>query len=648
MRGESGVSMIGRYRILGLIGRGGMGRVWRAFDTELGREVAVKELRLPDEIDDAERRQWYARAEREARAAARLRHPGIVALHDRVTGEDGRPWLVMELVAGRSLDAVIREDGPLPPERVADLGRQMLDALTTAHAHGIVHRDVKPANVLLDGDRAVLTDFGIAALDGDATITKSGVLIGTPAYMAPEQVRGRPATAASDLWSLGATLYAAVEGRPPFEGPTHGAIFVAIATEEPSPPEKAGPLADVLTALLQKDPESRATADDVRPRLAPARPAAPPAAPPRTEVLPSPGKTLVAGSERSGLGRRGRVAGIAAGVAVVLAVGTAFTVKGFSGGGAKPRVAASHSSLPPLPADGILDTGTAAAWGLAFSPDGKLLASADDGSTLRLWDTTTGAPVATLAHDTGDSEKSRHVVAFSPDGKILAAENAESQIQFWDVATRRVITTLGDPDGESAVSAAFSPDGRSLAVGVFRFGKNVSIDGRVRVWDVASRRLSFTTPMTNGFIDEPAFSPDSRTLAYGAGKSIRLWDVVQRKESGTIEAGRSVDAVAFSPDGGTIAATGPKTQVGTWDLASRTKRRDLAGGTSGRLAFSRDGRFLASSAEEGGSAVQIWDPGTGTKIRDLGGGSSFSVAVSPDAKVVAGGGPDGKIHLWRL
>ncbi|MEV4254331.1 serine/threonine-protein kinase [Spirillospora sp. NPDC049652] len=666
MRGEPGESLAGRYRILGLIGRGGMGRVWRAYDAELGREVAVKELRLPEEIDEAERREWYARAEREARAAARLRHPGIVALHDRVTGDDGRPWLVMELVDGPSLDAVIRADGPLPPARVAAIGRQMLDALTTAHAHGIVHRDVKPANVLLDGDRAILTDFGIAALDGDATLTRSGALLGTPAYMAPEQVRGRPATAASDLWSLGATLYAAVEGRPPFGGPTHGAVFVAIATEPPLPPEKAGPLTELLTSLLQKDPEARPTAEAVRRLLppptaspppeprptvpSPARlPVAPPPVPAHPPVAPPPSvrvpETLVT---PPGLRpQRGRVAAVVAGVAVLLAVGAGFAVRGFASNGARPHASPS-SPTATLPDDGLLDTHSATVWGLAFSPDGRTLASADDESALQLWDTTTGAHLATLAHDTGDPQKSRHVVAFSPDGKLLAAEDVNNVIQFWDVAGRRIVGDLPDPDNAGAISATFSPDGRTLAVGVFKFGKDAAIVSHVRVWDVTSRTLLFSTSESGQFIEEPAFSPDSRTLAYGDGSSIRLWDVAQRKRTGRIDTGRRIDAVAFSPDGGAIAATGPKVRAGIWDIATGKLRRDLSGGVSGRLAYSRDGRYLATSAEDGGSAVQIWDPGTGRALRGLGTFNGFSLALSPDATRVAAGDAAGQIHVWRL
>ncbi|GAA0543312.1 serine/threonine-protein kinase [Actinomadura livida] len=256
--------LAGRYRRLGRIGRGGMGSVWRAHDIDLDRTVAVKELLVPEQVTDQERRDWYARMEREARAAARLRHPGIVTVFDRVTGEDGRPWIVMELVEGRSLGDVLGEQGALPPRRVAMIGLAMLDALSAAHAQGVVHRDVKPANVLLEGDRVLLTDFGIAALEGDATITRSGMVLGTPAFMSPEQVEGKPVTPASDLWSLAATLYAAVEGRRPFDGPSHGAVFIAIATRRPPAPRCGGPLAQAIDGLLRKDPDERLQPAQVR------------------------------------------------------------------------------------------------------------------------------------------------------------------------------------------------------------------------------------------------------------------------------------------------------------------------------------------------------------------------------------------------
>src|SRR5690606_15063343 len=186
-------------------------------------------------------------------------HPGIVTVHD-VVEEDGRPWIVMELVRAWSLEQAIRQNGPLPPVQAAEIGIRVLDALRHAHAHGILHRDVKPGNVLLTQDRVVLTDFGIAALEGEVSITQTGLLMGSPAYIPPERLQGRPITQAADLWSFGATLYAAVEGRPPYEGPDAVAVLGAVLTQEPARPERAGPLLPVIEGLLRKNPADRITA----------------------------------------------------------------------------------------------------------------------------------------------------------------------------------------------------------------------------------------------------------------------------------------------------------------------------------------------------------------------------------------------------
>nr|WP_272921898.1 serine/threonine-protein kinase [Streptomyces sp. SID1034] len=264
---DHGQLLANRYRLGRLLGQGGMGAVWCAHDEQLGRDVAVKELRLPGHLGDAERQNWIARLDREARAAARLKHPGIITVHDRISGSDGRPWIVMELVDGGSLADLIETHGALTPQRAAVVGRQVAAALGAAHRMGITHRDIKPANILLEEERVVLTDFGIAALEGDATLTATGMIMGTPAFMAPEQVRGLPATAASDLWSLGATLYAAVEGRAPFAGTAPSAVLVAVATEPPIPAVRAGVLGPVLDGLLHKDPATRLTMDQLQAQL---------------------------------------------------------------------------------------------------------------------------------------------------------------------------------------------------------------------------------------------------------------------------------------------------------------------------------------------------------------------------------------------
>ncbi|MEU4623965.1 protein kinase [Actinoplanes sp. NPDC023801] len=268
MSGGSARVVGGRYRLDGWLGRGGMGAVWQAHDTLLGRDVAVKEIYLPGDGDGPVDADEHAvrRAMREARAAARLRHPGIVTVHDVVV-QDGRPWIVMELISGPSLAAAIREHGLLTEHRCAAIGLQVLDALRAAHREGVLHRDVKPANILLDADRVVLTDFGIAAVDDATALTTAGQMIGSPAYLAPERVNGRPATAASDLWSLGVTLYTAVTGRPPFHGADTQGTLAAVLHGRPATPAHAGQLWPVLKGLLAKDPAHRLTADRARPLL---------------------------------------------------------------------------------------------------------------------------------------------------------------------------------------------------------------------------------------------------------------------------------------------------------------------------------------------------------------------------------------------
>jgi len=237
-----------------------MGIVWHARDELLGREVAVKEILLPPELPEEERAVLRRRTLREARSAAQLSHPNVVTVYD-VVEEEGRPWIVMELVRSRTLADVVRDDGPLPVRRVVEIGLQMLAALQAAHAVGVLHRDVKPSNVLLaDRDRVVLTDFGIATLEGDASLTQSGALVGSPAYIAPERVKAKKTGPESDLWSLGATLYAAVEGRPPHDRGNALATLTAAVTEPPDPPLRAGPLWPVLEGLLRKNPADRLTA----------------------------------------------------------------------------------------------------------------------------------------------------------------------------------------------------------------------------------------------------------------------------------------------------------------------------------------------------------------------------------------------------
>ncbi|MFE2809109.1 serine/threonine-protein kinase [Streptomyces nigra] len=260
----TGRLIAGRYRLLAKLGHGGMGTVWRAKDETVDREVAVKEPRVPDHLPERERANAFERMRREARAAARLDHPAVVNVHD-VAVVDGRPWIVMELVQGRSLGDALQE-GTLDAREAARIGLEVLGALEAAHAAGILHRDVKPDNVMLGRhDRVVLTDFGIAQIEGETNLTDTGGFVGSPEYIAPERVLGQRPGPASDLWSLGVVLYAATEGVSPFRRSNTPATLQSVLNAVPAAPAAAqGPLAEAINGLLNKDPSRRPNAAQVR------------------------------------------------------------------------------------------------------------------------------------------------------------------------------------------------------------------------------------------------------------------------------------------------------------------------------------------------------------------------------------------------
>ncbi|MDH6217475.1 serine/threonine-protein kinase [Streptomyces pseudovenezuelae] len=318
-----------RYRLLSKLGHGGMGTVWRAKDETVDREVAVKEPRVPDTLPERERANAFERMRREARAAARLDHPAVVNVHD-VAVVDGQPWIVMELVHGRSLGDALQE-GTLDAREAARVGLEVLGALEAAHAAGILHRDVKPDNVLLGRHgRVVLTDFGIAQIEGETNLTDTGGFVGSPEYIAPERVLGQRPGPSSDLWSLGVVLYAATEGVSPFRRSNTPATLQSVLNGTPAPPTSAsGPLASVITGLLHKDPAHRPNAAQVRALLE--ETANPP--------TPVPTQAVQVVAPGGGGGRRTWLAfGAGVVVAAVLAGASAFVVVAdpFGGSGGLP------------------------------------------------------------------------------------------------------------------------------------------------------------------------------------------------------------------------------------------------------------------------------------------------------------------------
>ena len=330
----------GRYRLATVVGRGGMGVVWHARDELLGRDVAVKELAWPAYISAEQQQAACRRAVREARAAARLSHHNVVQIYDILEADDGS-WIVMELLCAQSLRDLVAQGGPLGAAQTAQMGLEILAALRAAHALGIVHRDVKPANILMARDRAVLVDFGIAQVaETSSGATTASMLIGSPAYMAPERARGGPSGPPADLWGLGASLYAAVEGRGPFERDgTALASLTAVVADEPEPATRAGPLlSPVISGLLRKDPGERLDADEAERMLRLAASSAEPA-------LAAP--TAAGTGGQRGRWRSQRAAGWLAGAAlVVMASGAAVILD--------HPVQAGHQTvapaMPPAPA----------------------------------------------------------------------------------------------------------------------------------------------------------------------------------------------------------------------------------------------------------------------------------------------------------
>ncbi|NUK54486.1 serine/threonine protein kinase [Streptomyces lunaelactis] len=357
---EQGRQVAGRYRLLERIGHGGMGTVWRAEDELLGRQVAVKRLHASPHLADDELATLYERTRREARSAARISHPNVVVVHD-VVDDEGLPCVVMEYVPSLTLGDVLKKSGPVSPVEAARIGRGMVGALRAAHAAGVLHRDVKPGNVLLGTDgRVVLTDFGIAVATGTSTLTKTGEMVGSIDYVAPERVRGGTPGPASDLWSLGATLYQAVEGRPPFRRATALETAYAIAVDELDPPRRAASLAPLIEALLVKDPERRPSAEAAERALREPAAEAETAPVDRAKLLspddgagsPSPaparGSTAVLPAAAASPRRRRRVrVWVAAAVVVAVAAGATAAALNLSGGNTKgPRQAATGKPTP--------------------------------------------------------------------------------------------------------------------------------------------------------------------------------------------------------------------------------------------------------------------------------------------------------------
>ncbi|GII95259.1 WD40 repeat domain-containing serine/threonine protein kinase [Sinosporangium siamense] len=670
----------GRYQLIEPIGVGGMGKVWRAYDQVLERDVAVKEILFPRGLQDTERETLTRRAMREARSAARLNHPGIVTVYD-VALHDGAPAIIMELVPGRSLAQTISGGVRLPPERVAAIGVGLLEAVAEAHAAGIVHRDLKPANVLVSGNRVVITDFGIASMAGDATLTASGMLIGTPSFMAPEQARGREVSPAWDLWALGATLYAAAEGRAPYTGTDLVSVLSALLSDEPEPPVHAGPLTPVLTGLLQKNPAERLGTEQALEALRavvagnpPADAGTPVTAAGRDTVVPTPGLLSTATPPPEASAARAirvtvdtavsgpDVSGPAASVTVVPpTIAHPAATKGAD------RLAADTAAdkKPPSPrrrelliwgVGGLAALGIGAATtflltGGAGGRDSGVSGANSAASRGGAWGLAQALEQGFLVNAVDFSHGSTPL----GQGPLFAVVGDGASLKLWNPADGRNVADLTDAvePAESMVALAFGPDG-TIATGA----GNTTL-----LWNLSARAVAYGLLGYDRAVKALAFSPDGRYLAAGSEDYVSFWDLTKAGDAQktgrnlTFVNGASVPgtvtSVAFSPDGKTLATAGFDEPVRLWEIKGGAPVESTAsqayGDGANVVAFSPDGRFLVSAGAD--NYVHVWDSANPRKpvesaLLEGHNGQIFTVAFSPDGNLLASAGDEGFVRLW--
>jgi hypothetical protein len=620
----SHLGRLDHFAILGVVGRGGMGVVLRGFDTHLEREVAVKVLDPAMARDDTARKRFC----RESRSAASVSHENVVAVHHVAREESSQlPYLVMQFIDGETLEERLARVGRLPLKDVVRIGAQVAAGLAAAHDRGLIHRDIKPGNVLLErgNDRVKLTDFGLARAAEDVRLTRTGLVAGTPLYMAPEQARGEEVDTRADLFSLGVLLYELCTGRTPFDARTPLAVLKRLTDERHQPVRELNPdapdwLAGIIDRLLAKSPadrfqSAREVADLLDLHWSALKTS--------SDIVPTCPK-----KRRQRL-RQGLViaAAVAAGALATAAVLLFWPGRGGNGG------AREEEPEPPL---AVLRTGQGTVWGVAFSPGDRTLATAIEDGTIKLWDLETMTVKATLTgHRAG-----AWTVAYSHDGSRLVTAGDDNTARVWDLKTNRTVKTL---QTSAAVRAAFfDRDDRFVFTG--------DRGGNIRVWDLATGQ-QVRSWQHSGAIYALALAPDGKTIASaGSDRVVRLWDAQTGQERLPLN-GHSgpVYGLAFRPDGKVLASAGWDRTIRLWDAGTGNLVRTLEG--YGRdiwaVDFAPDGKTLASAGQDG--TVRLWDADTGQLLTTFRGhdGTVHCLLFSRDGARIASGGRDGTVHLWQ-
>jgi len=618
---------LAQFDVMRVLGRGGMGVVLEAFDSRLQRNVAIKVLD-PDLGGDDVARQRFCR---EARAAASISHENVVAVHQvEHAGENGLPYLVMQVVNGESLEQRLAREGRLPLREIVRIGMQASRGLAAAHAQGLIHRDIKPGNILLEApqDRVKLTDFGLARVAEDVKLTRTGYVSGTPLYMAPEQAMDEATDHRADLFSLGAILYEMCAGAPPFTGNSVLVILRQIADTKHKPLREVDPtipgwLSETIDRLLAKKPGDRiqtaaelAELFDFHWALMKTT----------SEELPSVCQVAIKKRQR----RNMLIAG---------GVGATFLALGLFGGmflANRGGVAAIEpvSSAEPI---AVLAANAGAVWSVSFDPTSTTVAMGVEDGKVRLWDLPSKTIRATLDASRGAVWNAR----FAPNGDLLATSGNDGQIKIWQPSKNEAIKTFTQHHGVRGL--AFANDGKMLYAG--------DRDGELRAWSLDSDE-PLAEAKQDGEIFTVAISPNGETLASGGnGKVVQLWNAKTLTPKIALE-GHSgpVNGLAFHPDGKQLASVGWDKTVRIWDVSTGELLHKCSGhgGEIWGAAFSPDGTKLATGGHDG--AVKLWNTTTGKLIATYLGHKAVihTVAFNADGTLIASGGRDGAMRVWPV
>ncbi|HEY4311118.1 MAG TPA: protein kinase [Pirellulales bacterium] len=617
---------LAHFDVMRILGRGGMGVVLEAFDSRLQRNVALKVLD-PDLVGDETSRLRFCR---EARAAASITHENVVAVHQvEKSGDEGLPYLVMQLIAGESLEQRLAREKQLPFREVVRIGMQAAQGLAAAHAQGLIHRDIKPGNILLEAplDRVKLTDFGLARVVEDVRLTHTGFVPGTPLYMAPEQAMGEPTDARSDIFSLGAVLYEMCAGQPPFPGNSSLAILKQIVETKHRPLRELNPsipkwLADTIDRLLAKKPDDRIQSAAHLAELFEFEWA----------VMKTSSEDVPTVCKIEARRRAGRNLLIATGI------GAAFLAFGLLAGmflAGRPK-ATPHAIASAEPV-AVLSANAGAVWSVSFDPQSDIVAMAVEDGTVRLWDVPTQSIKATINAHRGNIWASR----FSPDGSLLATSGDDGLIKLWKTSQPEAVKTFTN---RSAVRGlTFAPDGQSLLGG--------DREGGLRSWLLDATEPNAETQQP-GAVYTVAISPDGATLATGGSdKIVRLWNAKTLTQKLPLEGHAGpVYGASFSPDGRRLASVGWDKTVRIWDPASGQAINSWSGhdGDIWSVAYSPDGQKLLTGGTDG--ALKLWDPQSGELLETFLGHKTgiHTVAFNHDGTLVASGGRDGAVRIWQV